>query len=80
MTGEENTGVVLSVGEADGVREGDVFWIWRREKTSSGQTATARAGKIRIVRILGHHSSLGEVFYGTAETGDEVQRVMEGQP
>lgn len=72
--------MVLSVGRSDGVHEGDVFWVWRRESILNGGTATTRVGKIRIVKILGDHSALGEVFYGKAVPGDHVQRVKRSQP
>lgn len=80
VMGTENTLIVLSVGRADKVQEGDIFWVWRKETELNGGTATVRVGKIRVVDVLGEHSALGEVFYGKAEAGDQVQRVRGEKP
>ena len=75
ITSAEKSGIVISVGKEDGVREGDIFWVWQKEAVPKGGVLTVRVGKIRIVKILGEHSALGEVFYGEAAPGDHAQRV-----
>ncbi|MFQ5798682.1 MAG: hypothetical protein ACE5H0_08320 [Bacteroidota bacterium] len=78
ITSTEKNGIVISVGQADGVREGDIFWVWREEAVPNGGVVTVRVGIIRIVKILGKHTALGELFYGKAEAGQQAQRVEGG--
>lgn len=79
ITSTEKNSIVISVGQADGVREGDIFWVWGKEAVPNGGVVTVRVGVIRIVKILGKHSALGEVSYGEAEAGQQAQRVGGGR-
>ncbi len=70
--------VRVSLGAEDGVKEGEEFSVWRRERRRTGEVTYGefiyRVGEIRIFRVENGETSLAEVIQGKPELGDRVTK------
>ncbi len=69
VTGRTDNKVFIDVGAANGIQAGDELQLY-----AVNEKRAVLAGKVKVEKVTGEHSSIADVLQGNPVRGDRVQK------